>query len=136
MRYNLALQQGTTDAKEYLNQLIRLGKWAEIKRVSENRSLSQNSFFHLLVGYFGSQIGYFPDEAKTYVKRQMRDIFAYEKHGEVFLRSSADLTKDEMSQVIERLYLLAGNLGVELPLVDNAETRSLMMNEIERARHI
>ena len=136
MRFNLATQQGTADAKEYLNQLIRLGKWAEIKRVSENRSLSQNSFFHLLVGYFGSQIGYFPDEAKTYVKRQMRDIFAYEKHGEVFLRSSADLTKDEMSQVIERLYLLAGNLGVELPLVDNAETRSLMMNEIERARHI
>lgn len=136
MRYNLATQQGTADAKEYLNQLIRLGKWAEIKRVSENRSLSQNSFFHLLVGYFGSQIGYYPDEAKTYVKRQMRDIFAYEKHGEVFLRSSADLTKDEMSQVIERLYLLAGNLGVEIPLVDNAETRSLMMNEIERAKHI
>jgi len=136
MRYNLATQQGIADAKEYLNVHIREKNLVEIKRVPEARTLSQNSFFHLLVGFFGSQIGLWPEEAKTDVKRAMKDIFVYHKNGKPYLKSSADLTKDEMSQVIERLYLLAGEQGVELPLVDNNETRSLMMNEIERTRHI
>lgn len=134
MRYNTADKQQIEQAREYLNSLIRLGKWVEIKRVDENRSLNQNSFFHLLLTYYGSQVGYHPEEAKTIVKRAMPDIFVYEKNGEKFLRSSADLTKEEMSNVLERFYQLAGSQGIELPLVDNAETRSLMLNEIERSK--
>lgn len=136
MRFNTADNKGIADAREYLNQISRLGKWIEVKRVDEHRTLPQNNFFHLLVSFYGSQVGFFPDEAKTVVKRHMKDIFAYEKKGEILLKSSADLTSDEMSQVISRLYIIASDQGVELPLVDNNETRSMMMNEIERTRHI
>lgn len=134
MRYNLSDSKGIQDAKEHLNGLIRLGKWIEIKQVATNRTLSQNSFFHLLLGYYGSQVGYFPNEAKTIVKRAMPDIFVYEKNGEKFLRSSADLSGKEMQKVLDRFYVLAGEQGVELPLADNEESRNLMINEIERAK--
>lgn len=136
MRYNLETAQGLEKARSFVNEMARLKVWVEIKRVDETRTLSQNAFFHLLVSFYGSQVGYWPEEAKTVVKREMKDIFAYEKKGEMFLKSSALLTKDEMSQVISRLYIIASDQGIELPLVDNNETRSMMMNEIERTRHI
>lgn len=140
MIYPLSNPQEATKATEYLKQAIRNGWLVEIKRKLPQRSLNQNSFYWLLVSYFGLQIGYTPDEAHTYVKRHMSDVFLYEKQnksGETlkFLRSSADLDKEEMTTVIDRLYRLATDMGVTLPLVDNAETRSLMSNEIEANKY-
>ena len=130
IRFNLKSE--ADQAFEYLTQLSGKEALVDIKRVQAGRTLSQNSFFYLLISYFGLQIGYTPDEMKTYVKRHMSDVFLYEKKGEKFLRSTADLDKSEMTKVLDRLYRLAADMGVSLPLVDNAETRSLMLNEIER----
>jgi hypothetical protein len=126
MRYSLDNQAQADQAKEYLNQAIR-NKWKiELIRKSNQRSLPQNAFFHLLCTYLGNQLGYTKDEAKTYIKRHMSDVFVYEKNGNKFMRSSADLNQQEMSAVMERLYMLAADLDVVLPLVENEETYNLL----------
>lgn len=135
MIYPLSNPQEATKATEYLKQAIRNGWLVEIKRKLPQRSLNQNSFFHLLVGYFGIQQGYSLEEMKAVVKRHMSDVFVYEKNGYKFMRSSAGLDKEEMTKVIDRLYRLAADMGVTLPLVDNAETQALMSNEIEKNRY-
>lgn len=135
MIYPLSNPQEVTKATEYLKTAIR-EKWTiDIKRKLPQRTLNQNSFFHFLVGYFGLQQGYSLEEMKAVVKRHMSDVFVYEKNGYKFMRSSAGLDKEEMTKVIDRLYRLAADMGVTLPLVDNEETRALMSNEIEKNRY-
>lgn len=141
MIYPLSNPEEATKATEYLKQAIRNGWLVEIKRKQKTRSLNQNAFFHLLLGYFGLQYGYTMnesltiEEAKVKIKRQFSDIFVYFKNDEPYIKSSADLTVEEMNIVIDRLYRLATDMGVTLPLVDNAETRALMSNEIEKNRY-
>jgi len=98
-------------------------------------------FFHLLLTYFGLQVGYTKDdpltieEAKIYIKRHMSDVFVHFKNGDPYFKSSADLTTEEMTLVIDRMYRLAADMGITLPQVDNEETRNLMANEIEQSKY-
>ena len=135
MRYNLQEETQADQAFEYLSKLSGKHAIVEITEKKPQRSLPQNSFFHLLVSFFGLQQGYSPNESKTVIKRHMSDVFVYEKNGEKFMHSSADLNKDEMTQVIDRLYRLAADMGVSLPLCDNEESRSLMSNAIEQNKY-
>jgi hypothetical protein len=134
MIYDLSTPQKLVEAKEYLNGIHRLGKRVEIKQLSGQRTLNQNSFFWLLVSFFGNEIGLTKEESKVYVQRHMKDIFAYEKNGNYYLRGTSELTTKEMSVVMERLYLLAGDMGISLPLVENDETVNLMEKELEKSR--
>ena len=131
MIYPLSNPQEATKATEYLKQAIRNGWKIELKRKVKNRTLPQNAFFHLLTDFLGMELGYSPPEMKTIVKRHMSDVFVYEKNGNKFMRSSADLDEKEMSKVIDGLYLMASDLGVSLPLVENEEKYDLLRNEIE-----
>ena len=141
MIYLLANPQAVAEAKEYLNQAIRNGWKIEIIRKQRTRSLPQNAFFHLLLGYFGMQFGTTMNEpltikeAKTEIKREFGDIFVYFKNDKPYIRSSADLTTEEMSIVIDRLYKFAAEQGISLPLVNNEENIDLMKNEIEKCKY-
>lgn len=135
MRYSLESQQQADQAKEYLNQAIR-NKWKiELVRKSAQRTINQNSFFHVLCTFLGNELGYTKDEAKTYIKRHMSDVFVYEKNGNKFMRSSADLDEKEMATVMERLYMLAADLDVVLPLCENEETYNLLSNQLEKSKY-
>lgn len=135
MRYTLSDKSQAEAAKEYLNQAIRNGWKIELTRKVAQRTLPQNAFFHLLCAFLGNELGYTKDEAKTYIKRHISDVFVYEKNGEKFMRSSADLTKEEMAKVMDRLYMLAADLDVVLPLVENEETYNLLSNQLEKSRY-
>ena len=74
------------------------------------------------------------DEAKIYIKRHMSDVFVYFKNDDPYIRSSADLNTEEMSLVIDRMYRMAADMGIVLPLVDNEANRSLMEKEIEKSK--
>lgn len=65
------------------------------------RSTSQNSYLHLILGWFALETGYTPDEAKQIYKHHTSGIYGYEKDGVTFMRSSADLTTTEMTFSIE-----------------------------------
>ena len=132
MIFNLSNREEVKKAQEYLNGIIRLGKKVEIKRKSEARTLPQNSYLHLVLGYYGTETGYTLEEAKTKYKRLNSDIYVYEKRGEKFLRSSADLTKEEMQKSIDRfIQVVEETEGIPLPRADNQDFLDLAANSVE-----
>ena len=63
--------------KEYVNKLFSERAVVEVKKKLPNRTLAQNSYLHLLLGYFGSEYGCSLDEAKIdfYKRTCNRDLF-------------------------------------------------------------
>ncbi len=131
MIFNLANQQDLAKAREYLNQIARLGKRVEIVRKAEHRTLPQNAYLHLILGYFGTQTGYTLSEAKVLYKRLNPDLYLYEKNGAKFMRSSADLSKEDMTKTIERFMEYSEGKGISLPRANNQEFLDLATNTVE-----
>ena len=132
MKYRLSSPEEVARAKEYLELLIQKEAVAEIKKVSPRRSLSQNSYLHLLLNAFGVHFGYTLAESKTIYKRDVNpDIYVYERHGHKFLRSSADLTKEEMMKSIDRFREFSAEQGYPLPLATDENWIRSLENAIE-----
>jgi len=81
----------------------------ELKRRHPQRTMAQNKYLHVLLGYFASQTGYSLDEVKTdWFKRHCnRELFEKERvnaRGKTvkYLRSTSDLTTAECTMAIER----------------------------------
>lgn len=95
--------------KEYCNQQYQKKGIVEVKRKHRQRSTSQNSYLHVLLGYFASEFGYSMEEVKyeLFKKKVNPDIFKVErvnKRGQKItaIRSSRDLDTAEMTTAIER----------------------------------
>lgn len=109
MIYNLDNPWEVQNLKEYLANLIKKGGMVELKRKSPLRSLAQNRYCHLLLGYFSTEFGYTIEETKFSIfKKQVNpEIFLrrrVNKRGEEiqYVRSTAELTTAEMNTAIER----------------------------------
>lgn len=93
------------------------------------RSNSQNRYLHLLLGYLGIETGNDLDYVKEvfYKRAANRELFLREKEDErlgrvEFLRSSADLSKEEFSLSIDRLRDWSSRVaGIYLPSPDEKE---------------
>lgn len=126
--------------KEYVNQLYKQKAIVEVKKKLPNRTLAQNSYLHLLLGYFGSEYGCSLDEAKIdfYKRTCNRDLFerktVNKKGNEVtYLRSSAELTTGEMTLSIDRFRNFASSeAGIYLPSPNEREFLIHIQQEIER----
>ncbi len=85
-------------AKEGLVELTR----------REGRSSNQNAYLHLLIGYLAMETGYSKDYVKQelFKRRANKELFEVERAGAlgtvIDLRSTAELTKEEMSIAIDR----------------------------------
>lgn len=136
MKFNLAIPAEVERARKYFDNLIDKKFIAEVKRVSPKRSLNQNSYLHLLLNAFGLHFGYTLDEAKTVYKRDINpEIFVYEKAGSKFLRSSADLTKEEMTKSIDRLREYSAEQGYPLPTATDQGWLRELENAVEQNRY-
>lgn len=135
MKYNLSSQLEAGKALNYLLELTQAKKMVEIKRVSPNRSLNQNSYLHLILGAFGSHFGYTLEEAKTIYKQINADIYRYTKKGRTFWRSSADLSKEEMAKSIDKFMQKSAEAGYPLPPPTNQEWLRQIENELERNKY-
>ena len=141
MLYNLSNPLDVQNARTRLEMLIKRGVNVELTEKKPKRSLSQNSYLHLLLGYFASQTGNTLDWVKQqYYKRTCSpDIFVAEKYDATlkktvkYIRSSADLTTDEMTLSIERFRnWAASEAGIYLPdAMSQAELAALQV-EVER----
>lgn len=131
MKYNFAIPAEVTRAREYLHQLIENKSLAEVKKVSPKRSLNQNSYLHLLLQGFGSHFGYSLPEAKLIYKEINGNIYSYKKKDRVFYRSSADLTKEEMTNSIERFREESAKAGYPLPSATDQGWLRELENTIE-----
>jgi S-methylmethionine-dependent homocysteine/selenocysteine methylase len=134
MNYNLANQVELKAARNRISYLARKKRRATVKEIQLNRTLSQNSYLHLIIGAFGEHFGYTLEEAKHIYKQVNKDIYFYTKKKRQFIRSSADLNKEEMAKTIDRFMQASEEAGYKLPLATDREWLLQIENEIERSR--
>lgn len=140
MRYDGSNELHAAQARAKLEKLIRDGKVFDLTEKKPQRSLPQNAYLHVIIAYFACQYG----EAAEYVKREYfkklvnPDTFIREKDdrflGRIkYLRSSADLDREEMTLCIERFRNWSSvQAGIYLPSSDESRLISLMEMEIEQ----
>lgn len=139
MKYNLADKAQKSEAFRYFTILSNKKQIVEIKKVSGRRSISQNSYLHLLIGAFGAHFGYTLEEAKQIYKEMNPSVYSYQKTvrniERTFWKSSADLTKEEMAKTIDHFMRVSAEAGYPLPLATDKEWLMRIENEIQRNRH-
>ena len=141
MLYNLSSPLDQQSARTRLDLLIKRQVLIELSEKKPRRSISQNSYLHLLLGYFASQTGNTLEWVKEqyYKKWCNADIFVREKFDpltnsqQCYLRSSAELTTEEMSLSIERFRnWSADTAGIYLPDAHSEAEIAALQVEVER----
>lgn len=138
MQYNLATE---LDQERFVNRANALLQKGVVVELTEKtfRSPNQNKYLHLLIGVIAMDTGVGLEYAKReYFKKLVnRDIFVIKKSdkfaGEIEdLRSSADLTIEEMSMAIDRFKRWGAENGFYMP---NPEDTALLKDiEVEMGR--
>lgn len=127
-------------ARMRLEKLIKDGKVFELTEKKPKRSLSQNAYLHVLLGYFAAQTGNtLKWVKKEYYKKLVNPTtFIRSKEDRFmgvvkYLRSSSDLDTAEMTATIDRFRnWSAGEAGIYLPAPDEERLLQLAQIEIER----
>lgn len=140
MIYNLSTPLDAQSARTRLELLVKRGSVIELTEKKPRRTLNQNSYLHLLLGYFASQTGDTLEWVKQqyYKKKCNPDLFIGEQEdrflGRVrYIRSSAELRSDEMNLSIERFRnWAAAEAGIYLPDATNEAELAALQVEVER----
>jgi len=140
MIYNLNNEFERDKYKENANKLFKKNAVVEIKEKRNNRSLKQNSYLYLLLGFFASEYGTSIEEVKVdFFKRKCNpDLFVSKRVNKLgnevtYLRSSASLNSDEMTLAITRFRnWSSAEAGIYLPSADERENLIYAEQTIER----
>ena len=140
MIYNLANPLDAQNAKTRLELLTKRQCIIELTEKKAKRSLNQNAYLHLILGFFASQTGNTLEWVKQqyYKKLCNPDLFIGEKDDKFlgrikYVRSSADLRTDEMNLSIERFRnWSAMEAGIYIPEPTNEAEIAAMQIEVER----
>ena len=138
MLYNLSNPLDRERFAARANALLQKGSVVELTEKTL-RTLNQNSYLHLIIGAVAMDVGVTLEYAKReYFKKLVNaDLFIRKEQdrfsGEIeVIRSSADLTKEEMSMAIDRFKRWGAENGFYLPSPDDKER--LKYIEIEMGR--
>lgn len=142
MRYDLSDPFQRQQAQTRFAVLQERGSTIELseKRV---RTLQQNAYLHVCIAYLAQQLGEQADYVKrAYFKTECNaDLFLRRRRDErlgreiSYLRSSSELTKEEMSIATDRFRDWASQAcGVYIPSAEEKEFVSRMQTEVERGR--
>ena len=116
MIYNSANDFDIQKAKERFNYLIAKECSFELSEKRKKRSYKQNSYLHLILSFFGLELGYTLEESKVLYKRLNKDVYEYQKNNLTFIKSSSKLDSKEMTVTIDRFRNWASiNAGIYLP---------------------
>lgn len=108
MWYNALKEIDKQRAKERFNYLLENGKTFELTEKKKTRSISQNSYLHLLFSWFALETGYTSEEVKQEIFKKIvnPNTFYDGEHGELVKierwRSTANLETKEMNLCIDR----------------------------------
>ncbi|MCW0485107.1 recombination protein NinB [Riemerella anatipestifer] len=141
MIFDTSIEEYRQKAIDRMKSLLKKRAKIEILEKSRNRSLNQNSYLHLILGWYALEYG----ETLDYIKQEVfkkevnKDIFkteyVNEKTGEVrdAWKSTASITKTEMTTAIERFrnYSVQG-LGLYLPEPNDLTHLDEIKNELEK----
>ena len=141
MQYNLA---DRLDRERFQTRFLSLMAKGAIVDLTEKsaRSLNQNNYLHLIIGVVAMEVGETLDYAKAeYYKRHVNgDLFIVSKRDRLlgtdrqWLRSSAELTAEEMSLSIDRFKKWAAEQGIYLPEPGDRELLLQIQYEIDKQR--
>lgn len=139
--YNLASE---LDRQKFQARTEALLKKEAVVSLEERtcRSLNQNAYLHLLIGLVAMEVGTTLEDAKTeYFKRLCNaDLFEQKFHDplqnkeRVTLRSTASLTKEEMSTAIDRFKMWASLNEIYMPEPGDASLLAQIRCEMEKQR--
>lgn len=141
MKYDLSKSIDRERFKRRCNELFEKRSFVELKDKS-SRTLSQNKYLHLIIGYLASEVGVSLEYAKSeyYKKATNGEIFIRTMTDPVTgretqtLRSSSGLTVEEMSITIDRFRDWSSAVaGIYLP--EAREEQFLREIEIEIQRN-
>jgi hypothetical protein len=111
--------------------LIEKGAKVDLTEKKNKRSIDQNSYLHVCVGFVAKESGYTMEEAKTTLKREFGSFLVYEKRGRKFLRSTSDLDAKECTQFIDFIRNLAMNqFGCYIPTSEEYLTNSFDIDKL------
>lgn len=128
--------------KKRIQRLLERGDaTVELTEKKPQRSRAQNSYLHLLLGELALQTGNTIEWVKVeyYKKCCNRDLFVTRRADKMLgsaevLRSSADLTTDEMTLSIERLKKWAAEGDIDLPDAEDRAWLDYIEKEINNNR--
>lgn len=140
MLYDLSNPLQNESFKVKAEALAKKGCIVELTEKKPQRSLQANKYLHVILAYFGLQIG----ETMEYVKKHYykilcnKDTFIREVDDKYLgkvkvLRSSADLDTEEFSRTITRFRDWAATEGIYIP--SSEEHLMVQQMEIEISRN-
>lgn len=140
MLYDLSNPLQNESFKVKAEALAKKGCIVELTEKKPQRSLQANKYLHVILAYFGLQIG----ETMEYVKKHYykilcnRDTFIREVDDKYLgkvkvLRSSAELDTEEFSMTITRFRDWAATEGIYIP--SSEEHLMVQQMEIEISRN-
>jgi len=142
MIYNSSNQLQTKQAMEKLKYFISKGKTFELKAKHPKRSISQNSYLHLILTWFGIETGYTMEEVKQEIfKKHVNSTLFYDGEFEGKIqgfkierwRSTANLDTEEMTLAINRFRNFSSQeLGIYLPEPKELALLQDLENEISK----
>lgn len=122
----------------YTKQLFEQKAIVEVKKKHPNRSLAQNRYFYLLLGWFACETGYSVDEVKIDIFKRLcnKDWFVKKRTNKrgvevEYLRSSSELDTDEMSICIDRFRKYSSSQGIYLPSANEKDFLLYIEQQIE-----
>jgi len=122
-------------------KLAESGKVVELTEKKPKRTLNQNAYLWLLIGYWATQTGYTKNESEAIYKEVNKDIYFVDKEiaGEKvrYIRHTYELDTREMSLSIERWRnwaVMNEAFSVYLPAPNEERLIQLMEIEVERMK--
>ncbi len=138
MIYNLSDTLDRERAQTKWDALLQKGAMVELTE-QRKRSLNQNSYLHVLLGVLAMEFGETIEYCKQMIfKRLVNPQTFIQKVNDKFvgetqvLRSSRDLTTEEMSVCIDRLKKWAYEQGIYLPEAGEADKIALIQWQIAK----
>ena len=141
MKYDLTNDRDKEQFKSRVNQLFERGAYVELTDKS-NRSKKQNAYLHVILSAFALEFGYTLETVKRsfYKVECNKDLFLRDKNGKLgtkqYLRSSSDLTKEEMTLSIDRFRKFSSENGCYLPSPDEEAEIRAIEKDYERYKHL
>lgn len=142
MIYNLENKLQEKQFIEKAKFFISKGKLVELKAKYPKRSVSQNSYLHLILTWFGLETGYTAEEVKQEVfKKHVNPALFYEGEFEGKIkgfkierwRSTSNLDTAEMTLAIDRFRNFSSQeLGIYLPEPNDLSLIQELENEISK----
>lgn len=135
MVYDLSIPEHVERFEQRAAYLKAKEKRVELTEKRHGRTNRQNSYLHLILSWYGLELGYTLDEVKQDIfKRDVcRQYFEYVKNSRVMYRSTSDLDTLEMTNAIETFRNHASrDLNIYLPEPHEEEKLRSLEEQLER----